>query len=59
LIDQPGDLLLEAMGLHPRHTKIGQPNRFALAHRDAAGDLGKVFAKAGAEQQTLGFAKPV
>ncbi len=48
--DARGDFLF-------RQSEIGEPQHFALAHRDAAEDLGEIFAGADADQQFLQFAE--
>ncbi len=42
----------------PGHAKIGRPRGLPLAHRDAAGDLGEVFAEADLKDQRLHLAEP-
>jgi hypothetical protein len=41
-----------------REAQVGQAGGFALAHRDAAGDLVQVFAKADLQDQRLHLAEP-
>ena len=50
--------ILEAAGVGGRNAKVRQADRFDLAHRDAAGNLGRVLADADVEDQLLDLAKP-
>jgi hypothetical protein len=58
-IDQIADLLLEAADLRAGHAQRRQPHGLALAHGDAAGELGQVLAEGGCVMQTLELAEPL
>ena len=56
--DQIGNRILEAAQIRLRHAESLGANDLDLAHRNAAGDLSRVFGECRDQQQLLEFAEP-
>ena len=56
--DQGGDGLGSQRRVVGIEAEVGEAHHLALAHRDAAGNLGEVFAKPDLDQERLGLAEP-
>ncbi len=58
LHEDTGPASVKGCGIVMAEAEVGQAGEFLLVHRDAAGDLGQVFAKRDLDEKLLGLAEP-